>query len=85
METFKTSQIPFLNLFLAAAKSRNAPQIIAVAQLLIFHVRIYVVTPVVRTTIVKNELTLMRSSVMMIKKQMAPVVVVNTNCLNMMK
>ena len=85
METVKTSQIPFLNLFLAAAKSPNAPQIIAVAQLLIFHVRIYVVTPVVRTTIVKNELTLMRSSVMMIKKQMAPVVVVNTNCLNMMK
>ena len=80
MGTFKTSQIPFLNLFLAAAKSPNAPQVIAVVQLLIFHVRIYVVTPVVRT-IIKNELTLMRSSVMMIKKQMAPVVVVNTNCL----
>ena len=80
MGTFKTSQIPFLNLFLAAAKSPNAPQVIAVVQLLIFHVRIYVVTPVVRT-IIKNELTLMKSSVMMIKKQMAPVVVVNTNCL----
>ena len=80
MGTFKTSQIPFLNLFLAAAKSPNAPQVIAVVQLLIFHVRIYVVTPVVRT-IIKNELTLMRSTVMMIKKQMAPVVVVNTNCL----
>ena len=50
---------PFLNLFLAAAKNPNAPQITAVVQLLICHVLIYVVATIVRTTIVKNELTLM--------------------------
>ena len=43
----------------------NAPQIIAVVQLLISHVRIYVVAQILRTTIVEDELTLIRSSVMM--------------------
>ena len=86
-----------LELFLAAAKNRNAPQIIAVVQMLICHLQICVVVPIVRTTIVKNELTLIRSSVMMmmilvnikmetlIEKQMTPVIVVKTNDMKMMK
>ena len=86
-----------LELFLAAAKNRNALQIIAVVQMLICHLRIYVVAPIVRTTIVKNELTLIRSSVMMMmilvnikmetlmEKQMTPVIVVKTNGMKMMK
>ena len=72
MGTFKTTpQIPFLNLFLVSAKNLNVPQIIPVVQLLICHVHIYVVAPIVRTMIVKGELT--------------TVIVVKTNCLKMMK
>ena len=37
-----------MNFFLAAPKSTNAPQIIAVAQLLICLVQIYVVVPTLR-------------------------------------
>ena len=84
-----------LEFFLAATKNPNAPQITAVVQLLICHVRIYVVVPVVRATIAKNEMTLMRSSMMMMmmmilvnikmealmEKQMTSVIVVNINCM----
>ena len=85
-----------MNLFHAAAKNLNAPQIIAVVQLLIFHVRIYVVAPTVRTSIVQNKLRLIRSSMMMmifvnikmetlIEKQMTPMIEVKMNCFKMMK
>ena len=95
-DIYNQPQIPFLNLFLAATKNLNAPKIIAVVQLLICHVQIDVVAPIVRTTIVWKELTLMRFSIMMMilvsikvetlmEKQMIPVIVVKTNCLKMMK
>ena len=57
----------------------------------------FVVAQILRKTIVKNELTLMKSSMMMMmilvniktetlmKKQMNPVTVVKTNCMKMMK
>ena len=57
----------------------------------------FVVAQILRKTIVKNELTLMKSSMMMIiilvniktetlmKKQMNPVTEVKTNCMKMMK
>ena len=85
-----------MNLFLAATKNPNVPQIIAFVHLLINHVRIYVVAPIVRTTIVQNELTLIKLSMMMMilvnikmetlmEKQTTPVIVVKTNCLKMIK
>ena len=88
--------ILFLSLFLVAVRSLNASQIIAAVQLLLGHEKIYVVVLIVRTTIVRNKLTLMRSSMttmilvsikMMtsIEKQMSPVTEVKTNCLRIMK
>ena len=83
-------------MFLAATKNLNVPQTTTVVQLLLCHIRICVVAPIVRTMIVKDKLTLMRPSMLMMnlvnikmetlmEKQMTPVIVVKTNCMKMIK
>ena len=69
------------------------PQIIAVAHLLIYHVRGYVVPTIVRTTIVKNEFTSSMGMMdvvnikmeTLLEKHITLVIVVKTNCLKIIK
>ena len=88
--TLNQPYIPFLNLFLAAGKYQNVPQIIAVAQLLICHVQIYDVAPIVRIRSLMMMMMMMMILVnikmkALMEKQMTPLIVVKTNYLKMMK
>ena len=95
MRTFKTSPNSILAFVSCSCKNSEYATNHCSCAAVICHVQIYVVAPIVRTTIVKNELTLMISSMMMMilvnikmetlmENQMVKIVV-QTNCMKMMK